>query len=223
MTDAKDVSAKLLGNVRHLLESGVETVEILTGVRDAFNKKPRLTAKERGDITAALNGVIDHLRRTVNQVPYEPATKALEAKVVELTALVEQQASYIHNNIKPAVKPTEALFLAKEQPDSVFGIYAVNEEWLSHKVSTTKTITEDLLKRLIETEAAMMGHRQLGHSNFQVVVVLGGNKRARFSLRQGSQVNGLQRLFGINPQHPQNAMLDFGTLLGHVNRGPHPY
>lgn len=224
---------KLLDNVVKLIHKERETrlttppsvsVTKLEDALEMLTRHPRMKAATRNDVTTAISSVITDLRAAPAQEDTSVVVRGLETKVTELTALVEQQATYIHNNIKPVEKPAEVPFLAKEQPDRAFGIYTVNNEWAAYKVKNDLTITEDQLKRMVESEAKLLGHQQLGHGNFQVVVVVSGGNSLRFSLRQALGFNGLQQLFGLAPRQPNNGNeLDFGVMLGSMNHAPIRY
>lgn len=199
-----------------------------------LSQSARISASSRKEITAVLQDVRNEVDLLVSEnhtlkthhlrVEADTVVKSLRERVDELISLVEQQASYIHNNIKPVEKSAEVPFLAKEQPDRAFGIYTVNNEWAAYKVKDNVTITEDQLKRMVESEAKLLGHQQLGHSNFQVVVVVSGGNSLRFSLRQALGFNGLQQLFGLAPRQPNNGQeLDFGAMLGSMNHSPIRY
>jgi len=159
---------------------------------------PRMKAATRNDVTTTINSAIADVLAIPASDDKSDLVIALEAKVKELTSLVEQQASYIHNNIKPApTKGTAIPFLSKEQPDAGFGVYTVNPEWLKQRVGNG-TVTNQMVENAVREEANILAQKQLNTSSYQIQIIITSALSVRFSIRQGGAFQGVNRLMGNN-------------------------
>lgn len=186
-----------------------------------LSQSVRIPASSRKEITAMLQDVRNEVDLLVSEnhtlkthhirVEADTVVKSLRGRVEELISLVEQQASYIHNNIKSAaVKATTIYFLSKEQPDASFGVYAVNPEWLKQKLGD-QTVTNEHVDRIVREEATVLSQKQIQHSNFQIHIIIKSALSVRFSVRQGGAFQGVNRIMGggLFP-----GVLDAGDLAG---------
>lgn len=157
---------------------------------------PRMKASVRNDLSLLLNSVKNDVLAIEQPGTMSELIPSLEAKIKELTALVEQQATYIHNNIKPApVKATTISFLSKEQPDAAFSVYAVNPEWLKQRLGD-RTVTNAELEAIVRAEAGTLAQKQLNGQGFQIHISIMSALSVRFSIRSGGAFQGVNRLMG---------------------------
>lgn len=179
----------------------------------------RLSAKARKEITSLLNDLRTEIELVIsenqslktNQLrgDTDAAITAFRAQVESLTSLVEQQASYIHNNIKPVpVKATTISFLSKEQPDKLFGVYSVSPEWIKSRFGTN-TYNHAALEAAVRVEAQLLGQKQIGHNHFSIRVIVNENMtQVRFSI-------ATQPVSSITSIIPQHGMM-YNPLGGHA-------
>jgi len=209
---------ELLDNVINLINQEREVkvaqspntiVPGLDFVLDLLSTQTRLSASNRKEIVSVLKEARHEVELVVSEnkalktnhvkIDDEAVIKALRAQVGELTALVELQSSYIHNNHikKTPAKPATIPFLSEEQRDAVFGVYSVNPDWLKNKFGD-KTVTTGQVEELVRAEANILGQKQLGHNHFQIYVNVTSPLAVRFSLRQNGAFQGVNRLMGNN-------------------------